>query len=127
MSIGPVSFVPASVLENLGSLSAAQADSFNFGVVKLDEKGQILLYSKFNYDHFAYSNSKNVIGRNYFTEVAPCSNNFLFSGRFLRGVEMGVLNQVFDYVFTYKIEPVKVRIHLFHDKKSGTNWIFVKK
>jgi photoactive yellow protein len=120
-------FVPVSVLESLGSLTAAQADTLPFGVVKLDAKGIIQLYNRYNDENFANFGGKSVIGRNYFTEVAPCANNFIFSGRFMRGAETGILDQVFDYVFTYKIEPTKVRVHLYHHKASGTNWIFVRK
>lgn len=121
------SFVPGHVLASLGTLTAAQAEKLDFGVVKLDETGKILIYNSYNSVHFTDFAGKNVIGLNYFTEVAPCSNNFMFSGRFLRGVQIGSLNQVFDYVFTYKIEPTKVKIHLLHDHTSNTNWIFVRK
>jgi photoactive yellow protein len=127
MTTSTSTFVPASVLESLGSLTAAQADALPFGVVKLDSKGIIQLYNRYNYENFANFGGKSVIGRNYFTEVAPCANNFIFSGRFMRGAEMGMLDQVFDYVFTYKIEPTRVRVHLYHHKASGTNWIFVRK
>ena len=30
------------------------------------------------------------------------------------------------YVFTYKMKPTNVMIHLYHDPSSKTNWIFVK-
>ncbi len=120
-------FVPAAVFQQLGILTAAQADTLPFGVVKLAADGTIQLYNRYNNEQFTDFGGRSVVGRNYFTEVAPCSNNFMFSGRFKRGAETGMMDQVFDYVFTYKIEPTKVKIHLYHDKKSGTNWIFVKK
>lgn len=121
------SFIPAPILSRLGSLTSAEADSLNFGVVKLDSNGNVLIYSRYNATEFTDFGGKSVIGKNYFSEVAPCSNNFLFSGRFLRGVEQGMLDNGFEYVFTYKIAPTKVMVHLYHDATSATNWIFVKK
>ena len=34
------------ILYNLGHLSRDQADNANFGIVKVDDQGQILLYNK---------------------------------------------------------------------------------
>lgn len=118
-------FVPENILMSIEHLSPVMADKLNFGVVKCDDEGNILLYNKYNYNHFADFKTANVIGKNYFTEVAPCANNFIFSGRFKRGATTGELNTLFDYVFTYKLTPTKVRVHLYRDRK-GANWIFVK-
>lgn len=119
------SFVPENILNSIEQLSPLMVDRLNFGVVKCDDNGNILLYNKYNYEHFADFKTANVIGKNYFTEIAPCANNFIFSGRFKRGVSTGQLNTIFDYVFTYKLTPTKVRVHLYRDR-NGANWIFVK-
>ena len=113
-------------LQRLSTLTPNEADAIPYGVVKLDDKGTILLYNQYNTENFLYKQAE-VVGKNYFTEVVPCANNFMFKGRFFRGVESGQLDSVFDYVFTYRIVPTKVRIHLFRDQITRTNWIFVKK
>jgi photoactive yellow protein len=119
-------FVDKQVLDNLGSLNEQNIEKLPYGVVKLDDDGNIELYNQYNYEHFADFQGKSVIGKNYFEEVAPCSNNFIFSGRFKRGVENDFLNSVFDYCFTYKMMPTNVRIHLYRDPDTKTNWIFLK-
>jgi photoactive yellow protein len=119
-------FVPSNILHAIHQLSPAMAEKLPFGVVKVDDNGAVQLYNKYNYTEFADFKGASVIGKNYFTEVAPCSNNFIFSGRFKRGVSMNDLDMVFDYVFTYKLAPTKVRVHLYRDSFGG-NWIFVKK
>lgn len=123
---GMLPFVPENILSSITHLSPLMADKLAFGVVKVEDDGTIILYNKYNYDHFADFKGVNVVGKNYFTEVAPCSNNFIFSGRFKRGLASGDLNTLFDYVFTYKLTPTKVRVHLYRDPKGG-NWILVKK
>lgn len=120
-------FVPQKLIDNLDVLTASQADKIPFGVVKLDDQGNIEIYNKYNYDEFADFGNMNVIGKNYFTDVAPCANNFIFSGRFKRGVQSGSLDHEFEYCFTYKLMPTDVRVRLYRDKDSGSNWIFVKK
>jgi photoactive yellow protein len=119
-------FVDERILNNVGNLTAEQADKLPYGVVKLDDQGNIEIYNQYNTDHFADFGNKSVIGKNYFNEVAPCSNNFIFSGRFHRGVENDFLDNVFDYCFTYKMMPTDVRVHLYRDPTSKTNWIFLK-
>lgn len=121
------SFVPQNILQNLSSLNHVSADSLPFGVVKLDDQGKIELYNKYNVQEYADFKGITVLGKNYFTEVAPCANNFLFSGRFQRGVSQNQLDMQFEYMFTYKIAPTKVHVHLYRDPITKTNWVFTKK
>lgn len=124
--VGFSTFVNQNVIDSLTLLTEVQADNLDFGVTKLTDSGQIIFYNKYNYEEFADFKGADVKGKNYFTEIAPCTNNFLFSGRFKRGVAMNDLDNVFDYVFTYKMSPTKVKVHLHRDKFGG-NWVFVKK
>lgn len=121
------SFVPDKVLNNIDKIDQSNADKMPFGVTQVDKDGYIKLYNAYNREEFADFKGKDVTGKNYFTEVAPCANNFMFSGRFKRGIENGNLDTVFDYLFTYKLAPTKVSVHLYGDDKTGTYWIFVKK
>jgi photoactive yellow protein len=119
-------FVPEEILQASHHLTVNLIDKMPYGVVKVDDHGNILMYNAYNYKEFADFKGKSVIGKNYFTEIAPCANNFIFSGRFKRGVTEGEMDMVFDYVFTYKLTPTKVRVHLHRDLTGG-NWIFVRK
>lgn len=109
----------------LSGLNASSADSYPIGIVKLDDQGNIQLYNKYNTDKFLYAASE-VIGKNYFTDIVPCANNFLFKGRFQRGVDTNELDTEFDYTFTYKITPTKVKVRLFRDATTKSNWVFIK-
>jgi photoactive yellow protein len=55
-----------------------------------------------------------VIGRKFFTEVAPCTNNFMVAHRFETEPE---LDDVIDYVFTFRLAPLKVHLRLL--KRPG--------
>lgn len=120
-----MSFVDASTLNNLGSLTREQADKCPYGIVKVDPTGKILLYNHYEASLAGVAPSA-AEGKNFFTEIAPCTNNKLVMGRFKKGLEAGELDVEFNYTFTYKMKPTNVKLHLKHDKASGTNWVFVQ-
>ncbi len=120
-----MSFVSADLITKLGSLSREEADRADHGLVKVDSTGKILLYNLYE-SKLAGVAPSTAEGRNFFKDIAPCTNNRLFMGRFLQGIEKGELDASFNYTFTYKMKPTNVSIHLLHDKPSKTNWIFVK-
>ena len=119
------SFIEPTFLGKLKSLSQGEADTENFGIVKVDDNGKILLYNKFE-SELANVPISTAVGRNFFTEIAICTNNRLFYGKFKDGILKKEMDATFSYVFTYKMKPTNVMIQLYKDKVSNTNWIFVK-
>lgn len=119
------SFIEPTFLTKLGSLSQGEADAQPFGIVKVDEQGKILLYNKFE-SELANVPIQTAVGRNFFKEIAICTNNRLFYGKFTEGIAKKELDTTFSYVFTYKMKPTSVMIHLYIDKATKTNWVFVK-
>lgn len=118
-------FIDTNTLGKLGTLTQTEADAAPFGIVKVDNNGKILLYNKYE-SELANVPIQTAVGKNFFTEVAICTNNRIFYGRFKEGMVNGDLDIAFNYVFTYKMKPTNVVIHLYHDKSSDSNWIFVK-
>lgn len=82
----------------------AAADSADFGVIKLDPTGKIELYNRWE-SELAGVAVQTAEGKNFFTDIAPCTNNKLFAGRFKKGVAEGQLDETFNYTFTYKMKP----------------------
>ena len=110
----------------LGKLSSAEIDRLAFGAVQLDAAGTILKYNAAEAGITGRSAAA-VIGRNFFTEVAPCTNAPNFKGVFDAGVKSGELNALFEYVFDYNMAPTKVKIHMKKAFNGDTFWIFVKR
>jgi len=121
-----MTFVTPDILGSLSFVNADTADRAPYGIVKVDDSGKILLYNRYEAELAGIAPSA-AVGRNFFTEIAPCTNNKLFFGRFQAGVAAGSLNTEFNYTFTYKLKPTNVGIHLLHDASSKTNWVFVVK
>lgn len=120
------SFVPDRVMQKLPALHRTEADTLGFGVINVDDAGIIQLYNKYESELSGYAPSE-VEGKNFFTQVAPCTNNRLFYGRFKDGVTADSLDVVLPYTFTYKMRPTNVYIQMYRDGASKTNWVFVKK
>ena len=119
-----MSFVPATLLPQLPSLTRTAADAQGFGVVKVADDGTVQLYNRWEAE-LAGIPADSALGRNFFTQVAPCTNNRLVFGRFRDGVQKGALDVEFNYTFTYKMKPTNVAIRLYRDASSATNWVFV--
>lgn len=125
-SMAQTSFAGADRLRALPSMTREQIDALDFGVVQVDETGVIKLYNRYEAE-LAGLTPQAVEGKNFFTQVAPCTNNDIFYGTFRKGLEERDLNVMFLYTFTYKIAPTNVKVHLYRDAASGSNWILVKK
>lgn len=121
-----MSFVDESTLDEIPQMSSDELDELDFGAVKVDDEGVIQEYNHYE-SEMAGVDPDDAKGNNFFTEVAPCTNNKLFYGQFQDGVEAGELDEEMDYTFTYKMDPTNVKIRLYHDQDSETNWVFVKK
>jgi photoactive yellow protein len=111
--------------EKLRHVSEDRLDDAPFGVIKVDDEGEVLFFNQYESD-LSGMDPDDVVGRNFFTQVAPCTNNRLFRGRFKKGVRRGELDETFTYTYTYKMRPTLVDVHLYRDE-AGNNWITVQK
>ena len=111
--------------EKLRHVNEDRLDDAPFGVIKVDDEGEVLFFNQYESD-LSGMDPDDVLGRNFFTQVAPCTNNRLFRGRFKKGVRRGELDETFTYTYTYKMRPTLVDVHLYRDE-AGNNWITVQK
>lgn len=114
-------------IENiLAQMDDAQLDELPFGAIQLDEGGTVLSYNEAE-GRITGRDPKDVIGRNFFRDVAPCTDTDAFAGRFRAGVESGSLNALFEYVFDYQMLATKVQIHMKQALNRDSYWVFVKR
>lgn len=121
----PLHFEDDHLGEKLRAASDEELDDAPFGIIKVDDEGTVEFFNQYEAD-LSGMDPDDVVGRNFFTQVAPCTNNRLFRGRFKKGVRRGDLDETFTYTYTYKMRPTLVDVHLFRDEK-GNNWITVQK
>jgi photoactive yellow protein len=119
------SFGDEALGEALSSLSEETLDAAPFGIVRVDDEGIVQFYNQYE-SELAGVAPEDAMGRNFFTELAPCSSNRLFHGRFKKGMRTGTLDERFSYTFTYKMSPTLVQVRMYRDEQNH-NWIMIRK
>jgi photoactive yellow protein len=95
---GDLGIVP---VEDLLKLTPSDYDRLPFGFITVDRDGGIL---RFNAFETAYSGMReeDVLGRNFFRDIAPCTSVREFEGRFRHMIEEGEDGVArFRYVFRF--------------------------
>lgn len=121
-----VRFEPNDLQNALANISDEEVNDLVYGAVELDAQGVILSYNRAE-SELTGRKPEDVIGRNFFEEVAPCTRSNEFSGRFFKGVETGDFNAVFEYVFDHEMTPTKVRIIMVKSIDRQTYWLLIKR
>jgi photoactive yellow protein len=109
----------------VGTLSAMELDALPFGAIQLDPDGNVLTYNRAE-EQISGRKREDVVGKNFFRDVAPCTRVRRFYGAFQTGVERRNLNEVFDFTFRFPGAPREVRIRMIYSgNPKPAVWIFV--
>jgi photoactive yellow protein len=123
MNADPYKFEDSDT-ERLKAMSNAEFNALPFGAVRLDATGRILAFNAAESELSGFPFG-DVIGKNFFLEVAPSTNTAKFYGKFKEGVERGDVNVTFEYLFTAQNRP-SVRVHMLREPE-GDFWLLVKR
>jgi photoactive yellow protein len=102
----------------LFELPEADIDDLPFGLISVDAAGTIEQYNAYE-SRLARLSKERVIGRNFFSDVAPCTAVQEFKGRFERFVkESGDGAESFDFVFKFAFGRQHVNITFLRSAKN---------
>ncbi|BDI31640.1 hypothetical protein CCAX7_36910 [Capsulimonas corticalis] len=121
-----MSFVSDEMLRSLPLMSHEQLDALPFGAVMLDDAGIIGFYNQYATD-LTKVDPVYAFGKNFFTQIAPSTNNRLVYGVFKEGVKANALNSEILYTLTYIMRPTLVNFRLYRDPINKTNWLLVQR
>lgn len=121
-----VKFGSDDALNTIAKMGEASIEKLSFGAIQLDDKGTILQFNSLE-GEIVGRDPKEVIGKNFFDEVAPCAKSREFYGRFLDGVKNNDLSVLFEYNFDYQMSPTRVKVHMKKAIIGDTFWVFVKR
>ncbi len=117
-------FNDTDVGDALATATDERLNNAPFGIIQLDDDGVVQFFNRYE-SNLSGVSPEEAEGCNFFTQVAPCTNNWLFRGRFRKGVRQDDLDETFTYTYTYEMEPTLVDVYLYRDA-SRNNWIMVK-
>ncbi len=116
-------FTDAELIGWLETASNEALDDLPFGVIGMTPDGMVVAYNNTEAALAGLTPSR-VIGRHFFTSVAPCTNNYMVAQRFDEEAE---LDAVIDYVFTLKMAPTPVRLRLLKRPDAGRMYLLVER
>jgi photoactive yellow protein len=114
----------AEVLDVVEHLQRDELDYLPYGMIQLDATGRVLAYNAVE-SRLASLPQAEAIGKQFFTEIAPCTRVQEFYGRFKEGVIHESLDTTFRFHFAFKQHPRDVTVRLIYSKRTRTVWVLV--
>jgi photoactive yellow protein len=118
----PPLFADEHLLELLDATSLERIDELGFGLIVMDRSGEVLGYNVFESRRAGIARER-VIGRNFFVDIGPCTNNYMVAERFHSGED---LDEEMDYVFTLRMAPTPVSLRLLARRGSARQYLAVR-
>ncbi len=116
------SFSDPALLTWLEQQTDAQLDGAPFGIVRMSLDGVVVAYCK-SESHITGISPDYAVGKYYFTQIAPCANNFMIAAKYAQPD----LDEELDYMLTYVCDPVKVRLRLLKSADSQYQYFLVNR
>jgi photoactive yellow protein len=117
-----MTFDDPGILEDLELLTPAAMDAENFGIIVMSGSGKVEAYNAFEASMAGLSPSR-VVGLNFFSDVAPCTNNYMVAGRYEAEAD---LDEIIPYVFTLRMKPKRVHLRLLKSPKARFSYLLVR-
>lgn len=129
IDLEPTSAPSSFDVRHVDAAPDAEVDALPFGVIALDGSGTVLRYNLFE-SRLARLDRNQVVGRNFFSEIARCTRTETFEGRYKRMLAAASVgaSETFDFVFGFAFGEQHVtvemvlaapgRVYLFINRRS---------
>lgn len=121
-AIRRLAFGEPGLLDALEMTPLDVIDEIEFGLIAMDRSGEVVGYNAFESSRSGLLPER-VVGRNFFADVGPCTNNYLVAQRF---ADCDDLDEQLDYVFTFRMAPTPVRLRLLARAGSLRQYLAVR-
>jgi photoactive yellow protein len=109
--------------QDISNMSPAEFDAMPFGMIRLDRTGTVKAYNQWE-AQLARRKVTDVVGKNFFTEVAPCTNVTEFRGKLDELAKTTDKTYIFDYDFRFPWGTRRVRVR-FVVESADERWVLV--
>lgn len=107
------------------ALSESAIDDLPYGVIRLAEDGSVRLYNKAEGELSGYG-TRPVIGKTFFTDIAPCFARPDFLGRIERAGASGTVDIEFGAVGDFNQANKELQVRVQSASRGGL-WIFIRR
>lgn len=97
------------VSTGIPDLSEEQLNKLPFGVIQVNREGIILSYNEAEH-RLSGLYDTDIVGHNFFTEIAPCADVQEFKGRFDDFLNSSELSVRFDFTYRFNRRDIEVQI-----------------
>ena len=112
-------------VDDLFELSRGQADALPYGRLELDLGGRVTAYNRMEAE-LSGRDPEEVLGRNFFVEVAPCTSVRAFRGRFEELVAADrPARERFQFIFRFSHGAKLVDVAMLHDPDRASAIVLV--
>lgn len=119
-----LSYDSVDLAEVLPRIPRKGRDRMQFGIIELDYAGIIVAYNM-GEAKMSGRNARDMIGKNFFSDIAPCTQTPDFYGRFKAGVQKGSMSARFDFIFAHEMEPTAVRVTMMTSNIDGMDRVLL--
>ena len=114
-------FDTPDAIARLAALPDAALDALPYGVVEMEHDTRVRRYNATESRLSGLPPSR-VIGRHFFRDVAPCSDNRHVARRY----DEGSLDETIDYTFSLRMRPVPVRLRMLKPASGDPMYLLVQ-
>lgn len=112
----PLTFDAPEILARLGN----DLDELTFGVVEMNHACEVLRYNLAESKASGLPRER-VLGRHFFRDVAPCTNNERVAGRYAQPT----LDETIAYTFALRMKPVPVTLRMLRQADHDRMYLLV--
>jgi photoactive yellow protein len=109
----------------VAKLSLAELDNLPFGVVRLDPEGKVTFYSKTEAEQSGYRDRR-AIGREFFTQMAPCLGTPERLRRIDQARREGTLDIAFEQIGDFDDAERELHVRVASAPGGGL-WLFIER
>lgn len=111
---------------DLSRMTKDELDALPYGAIRLSSYGTILSYNAAE-GRLTRRTPARVLGRNFFLDVAPCTDVREFHGRF-RELIRGEGSLLYEFAFEFPFDPpVRVSVTFLRDRADDTAWVLIER
>ena len=105
--------------------SPQELDALAFGVIRLDDAGNVIFFSRTEAQQSGFG-ERPAIGRQFWTEIAPCMGTPEFMRRLEQAKRARTLDLTFEQVGDFDDAERQLHVRLIAATKNGV-WMFIRR